>query len=34
MFEANEYYANPEIFFAAGYTACFNRVLNLIIKKG
>lgn len=26
-------YANPEMLFAAGYAACFDSALNLIIKK-
>ncbi len=30
---ANEEYANPEMLFAAGYAACFDSALNLIIKK-
>lgn len=27
-------FANPEMLFAAGYSACFDSALNLIIKKG
>ncbi|MFT7236600.1 MAG: osmotically inducible protein OsmC [Cyclobacteriaceae bacterium] len=27
-------YANPEMLFAAGYSACFDSALNLVIKKG
>jgi Ohr subfamily peroxiredoxin len=27
-------YANPEMLFAAGYSACFDSALNLMIKKG
>jgi osmotically inducible protein OsmC len=34
MFVANGYYANLEMFFAAGYSACFYSALNLIIKMG
>lgn len=30
---ANDEYANPEMLFAAGYAACFDSALNLIIKK-
>ena len=30
---ANEDYANPEMLFAAGYAACFDSALNLIIKQ-
>ena len=30
---ANDEYANPEMLFAAGYSACFDSALNLIIKK-
>lgn len=30
---ANEDYANPEMLFAAGYSACFDSALNLVIKK-
>jgi osmotically inducible protein OsmC len=26
-------YANPEMLFAAGYSACFGSALNLVIKK-
>nr|WP_068887324.1 organic hydroperoxide resistance protein [Pedobacter panaciterrae] len=29
----NDDYANPEMLFAAGYSACFDSALNLIIKK-
>jgi Ohr subfamily peroxiredoxin len=31
---ANDDYANPEMLFAAGYSACFDSALNLVIKKG
>jgi len=31
---ANDDYANPEMLFAAGYSACFDSALNLMIKKG
>lgn len=31
---ANDDYANPEMLFAAGYAACFDSALNLIIKQG
>jgi len=30
----NDDYANPEMLFAAGYSACFDSALNLVIKKG
>ena len=30
---ANEDYANPEMLFAAGYSACFDSALNLVIKN-
>lgn len=30
---ANDDYANPEMLFAAGYAACFDSALSLIIKK-
>lgn len=30
---ANEDYTNPEMLFAAGYAACFDSALNLIISK-
>ena len=30
---ANDDYANPEMLFAAGYAACFDSALNLIIKQ-
>ncbi|MFZ4260419.1 organic hydroperoxide resistance protein [Sphingobacterium sp. HJSM2_6] len=30
---ANDDYANPEMLFAAGYSACFDSALNLILKK-
>lgn len=30
---ANDNYANPEMLFAAGYSACFDSALNLVIKK-
>ncbi|CAM3608263.1 hypothetical protein FLGE108171_05655 [Flavobacterium gelidilacus] len=33
MFEANEYYANPEMLLASRYPACFDRVLNLVVKR-
>jgi Ohr subfamily peroxiredoxin len=29
----NEDFANPEILFAAGYSACFDSALNLVIKQ-
>ena len=29
----NDDYANPEMLFAAGYAACFDSALNLMIKK-
>jgi len=29
---ANDDYANPEMLFAAGYAACFDSALNLVIK--
>ena len=29
---ANDDYANPEMLFAAGYAACFDRALNLVIR--
>jgi Ohr subfamily peroxiredoxin len=31
---ANDEYANPEMLFAAGYAACFDSALNLVIKQG
>jgi Ohr subfamily peroxiredoxin len=31
---ANDDFANPEMLFAAGYSACFDSALNLMIKKG
>ncbi|MFT6369838.1 MAG: Ohr subfamily peroxiredoxin [Maribacter sp.] len=31
---ANDDYTNPEMLFAAGYSACFDSALNLVIKKG
>jgi Ohr subfamily peroxiredoxin len=31
---SNDDYANPEMLFAAGYSACFDSALNLVIKKG
>ncbi|MCB4809062.1 organic hydroperoxide resistance protein [Tamlana sp. 62-3] len=31
---ANNDYANPEMLFAAGYAACFDSALNLVINKG
>lgn len=30
---ANDDFANPEMLFAAGYSACFDSALNLIIKQ-
>lgn len=30
---ANDDFANPEMLFAAGYSACFDSALNLVIKK-
>ena len=30
---ANDDFANPEMLFAAGYAACFDSALNLMIKK-
>lgn len=30
---ANDDYANPEMLFAAGYSACFDSALNLVIKS-
>lgn len=30
---ANDDFANPEMLFAAGYAACFDSALNLIIKQ-
>lgn len=30
---ANDDYANPEMLFAAGYSACFDSALNLVIQK-
>ncbi|RYF26210.1 MAG: organic hydroperoxide resistance protein [Flavobacteriales bacterium] len=30
---ANDDYANPEMLFAAGYAACFDSALNLVIKQ-
>jgi len=29
----NDDYANPEMLFAAGYAACFDSALNLVIKQ-
>ncbi|MDQ1802639.1 organic hydroperoxide resistance protein [Chryseobacterium sp. PTM-20240506] len=29
----NDDYANPEMLFAAGYSACFDSALNLVIKQ-
>lgn len=29
----NDDFANPEMLFAAGYAACFDSALNLVIKK-
>ena len=31
---ASDDYPNPEMLFAAGYSACFDSALNLVIKKG
>lgn len=30
---ANDNFANPEMLFAAGYSACFDSALNLVIKQ-
>lgn len=30
---ANDDYTNPEMLFAAGYSACFDSALNLVIKQ-
>tara|TARA_Y100000588_G_scaffold381298_1_gene466726 strand:+ start:1347 stop:1769 length:423 start_codon:yes stop_codon:yes gene_type:complete len=30
---ANDDYANPEMLFAAGYAACFDSALNLVIQR-
>lgn len=30
---ANDDFANPEMLFAAGYAACFDNALNLVIKQ-
>ncbi len=30
---ANDDYANPEMLFAAGYAACFDSALNLVIRS-
>ncbi|ASW72942.1 organic hydroperoxide resistance protein [Chryseobacterium piperi] len=30
---SNDDYANPEMLFAAGYSACFDSALNLVIKQ-
>lgn len=30
---ANDDFVNPEMLFAAGYAACFDSALNLVIKK-
>lgn len=30
---ANDDYTNPEMLFAAGYAACFDSALNLVIKQ-
>ncbi|GGF07373.1 peroxiredoxin, Ohr subfamily [Chishuiella changwenlii] len=30
---ANDDYPNPEMLFAAGYSACFDSALNLVIKQ-
>lgn len=30
---ANDEYPNPEMLFAAGYSACFDSALNLVIQK-
>jgi Ohr subfamily peroxiredoxin len=31
---ANDDYVNPEMLFAAGYSACFDSALNLVITQG
>ena len=31
---ANDEFVNPEMLFAAGYAACFDSALNMIIKMG
>jgi Ohr subfamily peroxiredoxin len=31
---ANDDFTNPEMLFAAGYAACFDSALNLVIKQG
>mgnify|MGYP000063906928 CR=1 FL=1 len=31
---ASDDYPNPEMLFAAGYSACFDSALNLVLKKG
>ncbi|SEL73122.1 peroxiredoxin, Ohr subfamily [Maribacter orientalis] len=31
---ANDDYPNPEMLFAAGYSACFDNALNLVITQG
>jgi Ohr subfamily peroxiredoxin len=31
---SNDDYANPEMLFAAGYAACFDSALNLVITQG
>jgi osmotically inducible protein OsmC len=31
---SSDEYTNPEMLFAAGYSACFDSALNLMIKKG
>ena len=30
---ANDDFLNPEMLFAAGYSACFDSALNLVIKQ-
>jgi Ohr subfamily peroxiredoxin len=30
----NDDYTNPEMLFAAGYSACFDSALNAVIQKG
>lgn len=30
---SNDDFTNPEMFFAAGYSACFDSALNLVIKR-
>jgi osmotically inducible protein OsmC len=31
---SSDAYANPKMLFAAGYSACFDSALNLVLKKG